>query len=71
MALFWTVGNDFRAFLVVGILGSFTTFSTFSLDVMVMFDRGDVLPASLYVLASVGLALIAFMGGMAAVRLAF
>jgi CrcB protein len=71
LALFWTVGNDFRAFLVVGILGSFTTFSTFSLDVMVMFNRGDVLPASLYVLASVGLALAAFMGGMAAVRLAF
>ena len=71
LALFWSVGNDFRAFLVVGVLGSFTTFSTFSLDVMVMFNRGDVVPASLYVLASVGLALAAFMGGMAAVRLAF
>ena len=71
LALFWSVGNDFRAFLVVGVLGSFTTFSTFSLDVMVMFNRGDVMPASLYVLASVGLALAAFMGGMAAVRLAF
>ena len=71
LALFWSVGNEFRAFLVVGVLGSFTTFSTFSLDVMVMFNRGDVMPASLYVLASVGLALAAFMGGMAAVRLAF
>lgn len=71
MALFWSVGNDSRAFLVIGVLGSFTTFSTFSLDVMVMFNRGDVVPASLYVLASVGLALIAFAGGMAAVRLAF
>ena len=71
LALFWSVGNDFRAFLVVGVLGSFTTFSTFSLDVMVMFNRGDVMPASLYLLASVGLALAAFMGGMAAVRLAF
>ncbi len=71
MALFWSVGNDLRAFLVIGVLGSFTTFSTFSLDVMVMFNRGDILPASLYVLASVGLALIAFAGGMAAVRLAF
>ena len=71
LALFWSVGNDFRAFLVVGVLGSFTTFSTFSLDVMVMFNRGVILPASLYVLASVGLALAAFMGGMAAVRLAF
>ena len=71
LALFWSVGNEFRAFLVVGVLGSFTIFSTFSLDVMVMFNRGDVMPASLYLLASVGLALAAFMGGMAAVRLAF
>ena len=71
LALFWSVGNDFRPFLVVGVLGSFTIFSTFSLDVMVMFNRGDVMPASLYLLASVGLALAAFMGGMAAVRLAF
>ncbi len=55
----------------VGAVGSFTTFSTFSLDVMVMFNRGDIALASLYVLASVGLALIAFIGGMAAVRLAF
>lgn len=71
MALSWSVGNDLRAFLVIGVLGSFTTFSTFSLDVMVMFNRGDILPASLYVAASVGLALIAFAGGMAVVRLAF
>ena len=71
LALFWSVGTDFRAFLVVGILGSFTTFSTFSLDVMVLINRGEFLPASLYVLASVGLALAAFLGGMAAVRLAF
>lgn len=71
MALFWSVGNDFRAFLVIGVLGSFTTFSTFSLDFMVMFNRGDLLPAGLYVMASVGLALLAFAAGMAVVRLAF
>lgn len=71
MALFWSVSNDLRAFLVIGMLGSFTTFSTFSLDVITLFNRGDILPASLYVLASVGFALAAFMGGMAAVRLAF
>jgi len=71
LALFWSVGTEFRAFLVVGILGSFTTFSTFSLDVMVLINRGEFLPASLYVLASVGFALVAFAGGMAAVRLAF
>ena len=71
MTLFWSVGNDLRAFLVIGILGSFTTFSTFSLDTIALFNRGDILPAALYVLASVGLALAAFLGGMATVRLAF
>ena len=71
LALSWSIGNDLRAFLVVGILGSFTTFSTFSLDVMVMFNRGDYGPASLYMLASIGLALVGFMAGMAVVRLAF
>ena len=71
MALSWSVGNDFRAFLVIGMLGSFTTFSAFSLDTIALFNRGDVLPASLYVAASIGLALAAFLGGMAAVRLSF
>ena len=71
MTLFWSVGNDLRAFLVIGVLGSFTTFSTFSLDTIALFNRGDILPAALYVLASVGLALAAFLGGMATVRLAF
>ena len=71
MTLFWSVGNDLRAFLVIAILGSFTTFSTLSLDTIALFNRGDILPAALYVLASVGLALAAFLGGMATVRLAF
>ena len=71
MTLFWSVGNDLRAFLVIGVLGSFTTFSAFSLDTITLFNRGDILLASLYVLASVGLALAAFLGGMATVRLAF
>ena len=71
MALSWSVGNDFRAFLVIGVLGSFTTFSAFSLDTIALFNRGDILPASLYVVASIGLALAAFLGGMAVVRLSF
>jgi len=45
--------NDARLFFAVGVLGGFTTFSSFSLDAITMIERGDVLPALLYVLVSV------------------
>ncbi|MEE2981460.1 MAG: fluoride efflux transporter CrcB [Pseudomonadota bacterium] len=70
MALVWNIGGDLRAFLVIGILGSFTTFSAFSLDAVVLFHRGDLVGTALYVLGSVVLAVVGFMAGMAAVRLA-
>lgn len=68
MALVWSVGADVRAFLVVGVLGSFTTFSTFSLDVVVLVQRGQLGLAGLYVVASVVLALVGFMLGLALFR---
>ncbi len=45
--------NEIRLFVAVGILGGFTTFSSFSLDVIAMIDRGDVWQAAVYVLVSV------------------
>ncbi len=41
-----------RLFLATGFLGGFTTFSSFSLDVAVMAERGDVALAALYVAVS-------------------
>ncbi|CAN5414642.1 fluoride efflux transporter CrcB [soil metagenome] len=51
--------SNFRAFVFVGLLGSFTTFSTFSLELMQLARAGGFAPALLYVAASVvgGLAL--------------
>ena len=64
MALRWSVGPELRAFMTVGVLGAFTTFSTFSLDVAVLGERGEVLPAALYVLLSVGLSISALFFGL-------
>jgi CrcB protein len=48
-----------RLLLVTGFLGGFTTFSAFSLEAGVLFERSPLL-AALYVVASVGLGLAAF-----------
>ncbi|GAB3454060.1 fluoride efflux transporter CrcB [Insolitispirillum peregrinum] len=56
-----------RAFLFVGILGGFTTFSTFSLDMVTLINR-DVVLACLYGAVSVGLGIAALYAGLAVVR---
>ena len=62
---------DMRVFIVTGFLGGFTTFSSFSLDAMNMIERGDIMPAALYIAASVGIALIAVFAGLAIGRMVF
>ena len=57
-----------RAFLVVGVLGSFTTFTTFSLDVVVMIERGAYWLVAIYVVASVVVAVAALFSGMSLFR---
>jgi fluoride exporter len=42
-----------RLFVGIGILGGFTTFSAFSLDAFAMLQRGDMMMALLYTMASV------------------
>lgn len=52
-----------RLFLTTGILGGFTTFSAFSLDVAVLLERGDLASAALYGgLSVVGSVLALFVG---------
>jgi CrcB protein len=57
-----------RLFLTTGILGGFTTFSAFSLDFALLFERGEVGQGAAYVIASVALSLIAIFFGLFAVR---
>jgi CrcB protein len=54
-------GEQIRLFVAVGILGGFTTFSAFSLETMLMIERGDTLGALGYILISV----IASVGALA------
>jgi CrcB protein len=62
------LGAWLRTFLVVGVLGGFTTFSSFSVDTLRLWERGDALQAAGNVLASVGLCLIAVQLGLALAR---
>ena len=57
-----------RAFLVIGLLGGFTTFSAFSLDVSVLLERNEVGRAALYALMSVVLSVGALFAGLAVTR---
>jgi len=55
---------EMRSFLGTGVLGGFTTFSAFSLDVSLLMNRGEMATAGLYVAASVGAAILALYLGM-------
>ena len=66
VATFAGEGNpsqDMRAFLTVGFLGGFTTFSAFSLDAMNLWTGGDIKGFAIYVTASVVLSIAAVFAG--------
>jgi CrcB protein len=60
--------QHWRLFLTTGILGGYTTFSTFSLDVALLYERGDLMQATLYVLGSVVLSILGILLAMALTR---
>ncbi|MBX9757466.1 MAG: fluoride efflux transporter CrcB [Beijerinckiaceae bacterium] len=62
----WT--QHTRLFLATGVLGGFTTFSAFSLDVMLLWERGQALTAASYAGASVVLSIMALAGALSIVR---
>jgi CrcB protein len=64
----WT--QHTRLFLTTGILGGFTTFSAFSLDTALLWERGALGPAVGYVVLSVGLSVLGLVAGLALVRAA-
>jgi fluoride exporter len=60
--------QSWRLFLMTGILGGYTTFSAFSLDAAVLYERGEIALALLYVLGSVVLSILGLFAGLALVR---
>ena len=60
--------QHWRLFLTTGILGGYTTFSAFSLDVALLYERGEFGMAALYVIASVALSIVGLFAGLALVR---
>ena len=67
-ANYYTPSPEIKALLITGILGSFTTFSTFSLDAVSMIERNNYIGAGGYILSSVVLSIFAVFIGLYIVR---
>ena len=60
--------QPWRLFLMTGILGGYTTFSAFSLDTALLYERGEIGLALFYVLGSVVISIAGLFAGLALVR---
>ena len=70
-AVSWPVSMEMRALLTVGGLGAFTTFSTFSLDVVFLYERGELLLAAVYIGVSVAASIGTLFLGLKIARMVF
>jgi CrcB protein len=61
-------GQLLRLFLTTGILGGFTTFSSFSLDAALLLERGQTATGICYALGSVVAGILCVFGGLAIMR---
>jgi len=60
--------QPWRPFLMTGILGGYTTFSAFSLDAAMLYEKGEIGLAVLHVVGSVVLSIAGLFAGLALVR---
>jgi CrcB protein len=60
--------QPWRLFVMTGVLGGYTTFSAFSLDTALLYERGEVGLALAYVLGSVLLSIAGLFAGLALIR---
>ena len=60
--------QPWRLFLMTGILGGYTTFSAFSLDAVLLYERGAIGLAAFYVVGSVAFSIAGLFAGLALIR---
>ena len=60
----YNIAPEWRAAILVGLLGSFTTFSTFSMETLALLEQGDISRASLNIVLSVVVCLLAVWAGV-------
>jgi CrcB protein len=63
-----SVSNELKSFFTVGVLGAFTTFSTFAFDVALLAQRGETVNSIIYIISSVALSLLALLAGLYLMR---
>lgn len=62
------LGPEWRAALLIGVLGAYTTFSSFSMETLLLFEDGEHVKAMMNIIFSVSLCLIAVWLGVVAGR---
>ena len=66
--LYWEPSPELKLFLMTGFLGALTTFSNFSMDAVLLFEKGEWFYSSLYIAGSVFLSILALFAGMMIIR---
>ena len=69
MTFSWSPSAEMRAFVVVGVLGGFTTFSAYSLEVVLLMERDRLQLAAVFMLGSVALSVAGLFAGMRLTRM--
>ena len=62
---------ELRVFIVTGVIGGFTTWSSFTLDAVALFERGEWTLSAVYLLASLVVSFVAIFAGLALGRALF
>jgi len=64
----YSLSHAWQGFLIIGVLGGFTTFSAFSLEVALMIEKHQLQTAALYALGSMFIGVLALFAGLYAGR---
>jgi CrcB protein len=68
MSVRWHLSVEMRAFLIFGIIGGFTTFSRFAMDIIDMLERDEIIKAIAYIFISICASILCTYGAMRIMR---